>query len=107
MTMLPPSALAAPNGAMNGGHLSSLVENAAGLAVMSTRAEDVWAGAIEMNLQFLAPVMRWPATVTATLVRGGKRLAFVDCQIQDADHTLCVRGSAIHSLTTSTGWRCG
>jgi uncharacterized protein (TIGR00369 family) len=105
--MDPPAALAAPNGGMNGGHLASLAENAGGLAAMSVYAEDVWAGAVHLELQFLEPVTEWPATASTRLVRGGKRLAFVTFEIHDATRRLCAQGSSISSLTTSTGWRCG
>jgi uncharacterized protein (TIGR00369 family) len=107
VAMSPDPRFAAPNGAMNGGHLSFLAENAAGLAVMTTREADVWAGAIQMDLQFLQPVVAWPAVATARVVRSGSRLSFGEWEIVDADGAACVRGSIIHSLTTSAGWRCG
>jgi uncharacterized protein (TIGR00369 family) len=107
VSMAPPPELAAPNGAMNGGHLASLAENASGLAVMTLYDADVWSGMIEMNLQFLEPVMAWPAAAETRVVRSGKRLAFVACEIFDGEGRLCAKGSSINSLTTSTNWRCG
>jgi uncharacterized protein (TIGR00369 family) len=107
VSMDPPVALTAPNGAMNGGHLASLVENAGGLAVMSIYPEDVWAGAVQIELNFLEPVMTRPAIARTRLVRGGKRLAFATFKVFDGNEHLCARGSSVSSVTTSTGWRCG
>jgi uncharacterized protein (TIGR00369 family) len=107
VSMGPAPELAAPNGAMNGGHLASLAENASGLAVMTLYAADVWSGTIQMDLKFLEPVMAWPAAAQTRVLRSGKRLAFVECEIFDADGRLCAKGSSINSLTTSTNWRCG
>jgi uncharacterized protein (TIGR00369 family) len=105
--MNPPASLAAPNGAMNGGHLALLAENVGGLAVMSMYERDVWVGAIQMDVHFLAPVLSWPAVASARLARGGKRLAFVTIVISDAEGVTCAHGSSVSSLTTSVGWQCG
>jgi uncharacterized protein (TIGR00369 family) len=101
----PPRRLAAPSGAMNGGMLASLAEHTVGLAVISRYPVDVWSGAIGLDLQYLDPVMVWPAIGTASVMRSGKRLCFSRLEVHDPEGRLCLQGTAMHTLSSSVGWK--
>jgi len=87
-----------PAGVTQGGFLAALADSA-----MSTAAVTFLEGRrasvanVEMKVSFLAPARTGSTlTATATVVRGGRRVAFLETEIVDDAGTAVLRGSSTY-----------
>jgi uncharacterized protein (TIGR00369 family) len=83
-----------PMGALHGGVLCDIADAAMGVAYASTLAEGETFATVELKINFLKPV--WAARLRATgrLVKRGKTLGFVECDITDEQQSLVARASS-------------
>ncbi|MGH9001275.1 MAG: PaaI family thioesterase, partial [Acidimicrobiia bacterium] len=89
-----------PAGAVQGGFLAALADSA-----MSTAAVTYLEGRrarvanVEMKISFLAPARTGTTlTATATVVKGGRRVAFLETEIHDGD-AVVARASSTYLYT--------
>jgi uncharacterized protein (TIGR00369 family) len=77
-----------------GGVLCDIADAAMGIAYASTLAEGETFATIELKINFLKPV--WTAKLRAIgrLLRRGKTMGFVECDITDDDESLVARASS-------------
>ena len=92
-----------PMGALHGGVLCDIADAAMGIAYASTLAEGQTFATIELKINFLKPV--WTAKLRAIgrLVKRGRTMGFVECNITD-DHE--PRGPGIVDVHDAA-WRAG
>ena len=83
-----------PMGTLHGGVLCDIADAAMGVAYASTLAEGESFATIELKINFLKPV--WTARLRAIgrVVKRGKTLGFVECDITDEHQTLVARASS-------------
>jgi uncharacterized protein (TIGR00369 family) len=83
-----------PMGALHGGVLCDIADAAMGIAYASTLAEGETFATVELKINFLKPV--WTAKLRATgrIVKRGKILGFVECDITDEQQSLVARASS-------------
>jgi uncharacterized protein (TIGR00369 family) len=97
-----------PAGVIQGGFLAALADSAMSTAAV-TFLEDRRAAVanLEMKVSFLAPVaIGGDLTATASVVRGGRRVAFLEAEILDGSGGIVVRASSTYlytDLSSSTG----
>ena len=83
-----------PMGTLHGGVLCDLADAAMGVAYLSTLAEDETATTIELKINFLRPVWNAKLRAEARVVRAGKVLGFIECDILDQQQRLVARASS-------------
>jgi len=83
-----------PMGALHGGVLCDIADAAMGIAYASTLAEGETFATVELKINFLKPV--WAAKLRATgrIIKRGKTLGFVECDITDEEQSLVARASS-------------
>ena len=83
-----------PMGALHGGVLCDIADAAMGMAYASTLAEGETFATLELKINFLKPV--WTAKLRATgrIVKRGKTLGLVECDITDEQQSLVARASS-------------
>lgn len=75
--------LANSRGALQGGLVATLIDCAAGRLAGNHVGAHQDVTTADMNVHFLAPVMKGPARAEATIVRAGKRLIVVSVDVAD------------------------
>ena len=65
-----------------------------GIAYASTLAEGESFATIELKINFLKPVWKAKLQATGRLVKAGKSLGFLECDITDDQHSLVARASS-------------
>lgn len=92
-----------PAGIVQGGFLAAFCDSAMGAATVTWVGDrPVWTANVEMKVSFLRPVV--PGTTlwcTAQVVGGGRRVAFVEAEVRDADRVVA-RASSTYLLTDRT-----
>jgi len=83
-----------PMGALHGGVLCDIANAAMGIAYASTLAEGETFATVELKINFLKPV--WSAKLRAAgrLIKRGKTLGFLECDILDEEQNLVARASS-------------
>src|SRR6267142_6709373 len=83
-----------PMGTLHGGILCDVADAAMGVAYASTLAEGESFATVELKINFLKPV--WAAKLRATgrIIKRGKALGFVECDITDEEQSLVARASS-------------
>jgi uncharacterized protein (TIGR00369 family) len=83
-----------PMGTLTGGVSSLIADAAMGFAYYSTLAADESFTALELKINFLRPV--WKATLRAKahVVRAGKSVGLVECDVVDEQERLVARASS-------------
>jgi uncharacterized protein (TIGR00369 family) len=83
-----------PMGTLHGGVLCDVADAAMGIAYASTLAEGETFTTLELKINFLKPV--WTAQLRATgrVVKGGKTVGLVECDITDEGQNLVARASS-------------
>lgn len=77
-----------PAGFVQGGMLSSMLDDTMGPAVFVMTEGRLYTTTITMNVNFLAPAKPGPITGEATVMQLGKTIAFVEGRLTAADGTL-------------------
>ncbi len=83
-----------PMGTLHGGVLCDLADAAMGLAYRSTLAEGETFTTIELKINFLRPVWNAKLRAQARMVRAGKVVGVVECDILDERQRLVARASS-------------
>ncbi len=83
-----------PMGTLHGGVLCDIADAAMGIAYASTLADGETFATIELKINFLKPV--WTAKLRAVgrLVKRGKTLGLLECDITDEQQSLVARASS-------------
>jgi uncharacterized protein (TIGR00369 family) len=80
-----------PMGTLHGGVLCDLADAAMGTAYFSTLAEGESFTTLELKINFLKPVWNSKLIATAKVVKGGKTVGLVECDIVDEKGSLVAR----------------
>jgi uncharacterized protein (TIGR00369 family) len=83
-----------PTGTLHGGVLCDLADAAMGLAYLSTLAEGETLTTIELKINFLRPVWNAKLRAEARVVRAGKVVGLIECDILDERRRLVARASS-------------
>ncbi len=83
-----------PMGTLHGGVLCDLADAAMGVAYLSTLAEGETATTIELKINFLRPVWNAKLQAEARVVRAGKVVGLIECDILDERQRLVARASS-------------
>jgi uncharacterized protein (TIGR00369 family) len=83
-----------PMGTLHGGIICDVADAAMGVAYASTLGEDESFTTIEMKINFLRPF--WTGTLIATghLVKAGRTIGLVECDVTDKEGRLVARASS-------------
>jgi len=83
-----------PMGALHGGVLCDIADAAMGIAYASTLTDGETFATVELKINFLKPV--WTARLRAVgrLIKRGKTLGFLECDITDEEQSLVARASS-------------
>jgi uncharacterized protein (TIGR00369 family) len=86
--------LANPMGTLHGGTLCDIADAAMGMAWASTLGEGETFTTLELKINFLKPV--WSGTLQALgrVVKGGRTVGLVECDVLDAQGRLVARASS-------------
>ncbi len=82
-----------PMGTLTGGVSSLIADAAMGLAYYSTLAADESFAALELKINFLRPVWKATLRAKARVVRAGKLVGLVECDVVDEKKRLVARAS--------------
>jgi uncharacterized protein (TIGR00369 family) len=83
-----------PMGTLHGGVLCDLADAAMGVAYLSTLAEGETGTTIELKINFLRPVWNGKLRAEGKVVRAGKVVGLIECDIFDERHRLIARASS-------------
>lgn len=83
-----------PMGTLHGGVLCDIADAAMGIAYASTLAEAETFATLELKINFLKPVWTTKLRASGRLVKGGKTVGFLQCDITDEQQSLVARASS-------------
>jgi uncharacterized protein (TIGR00369 family) len=83
-----------PMGTLHGGVLCDLTDAAMGVAYSNTLAEGETFTTIELKINFLRPVWKAKLRADARVIRAGKIVGLVECDILDERQRLVARASS-------------
>jgi len=85
---------ASPLGTVHGGILCDLADAAMGMAYASSLEEGETFTTLELKINFLKPVWSGKLTATGHVVKGGRSVGLVDCDVHDEKQSLVARASS-------------
>ena len=83
-----------PLGTVHGGILCDLADAAMGMAYASALDEDETFTTLELKINFLKPVWSGRLTATGYVVKSGRSVGLVDCDVHDEKQSLVARASS-------------
>jgi len=83
-----------PMGTLHGGILCDLADAAMGMAYASSLDEGETFTTLELKINFLKPVRTGRLTATGRLVKGGRTVGLVECDVHDNKDRLVARASS-------------
>ncbi len=83
-----------PMGTLHGGVLCDLADAAMGLAYRTTLVEDESFTTLELKINFLRPVRKAKLRAKARMVRAGRIVGLVECDVVDEQERLVARASS-------------
>jgi uncharacterized protein (TIGR00369 family) len=83
-----------PMGTLHGGVLCDIADAAMGMAYASTLAEGETFTTLELKINFLKPVWTGRLLAIGRVVKDGKTVGLIECDIRDAGNTLVARASS-------------
>ena len=102
-TMRADERFANPAGIVQGGFIGAMADSAMGSATITfarASGQRVVSSNVEMKTSFLAPVRVGAVlTCTATVVSGGRRVAFAEAEVVDGGGTTVARASSTYLFT--------
>jgi uncharacterized protein (TIGR00369 family) len=101
-TWTPTADLANPVGNVHGGYVAVLVDNVAGMALLSLIGSGAPTVSLQVDYLHAMPLDRM-YTARGEVVRAGKSTAIVDVHIYDPDELLVARGKCFFQLPSA--WR--
>ena len=78
-------------GVAHGGAVASLLDSALGAAVISSIGPEEWCGTLQLSIQYNDPARHGPLQATGRVVRRGRRVAFAEGEVTDADGRIVAR----------------
>ncbi len=87
-------AFANPSGAIQGGFIAAMLDEAMGTAAIITSNVTMNAPTLEMKVSFLRPLFAGKATVEAKILKWGKSTCFIEAELFDPDGKLVAKASA-------------
>jgi uncharacterized protein (TIGR00369 family) len=87
------------HGVVHGGILASLADTAGALAAYPLLPRRTRLATVEMKINYLEPVDRGTIVAEATLLRLGRTLAVVECEVQDADGALAAKALLTYAIS--------
>jgi uncharacterized protein (TIGR00369 family) len=85
---------ASPLGTVHGGVLCDLADAAMGMAYASSLGEGESFTTLELKINFLKPVWSGKLTATGHVVKSGRTVGLVDCDVHDDKQALVARASS-------------
>lgn len=86
-------------GSVHGGVLASMVDIAMLVAVFTDLGEDkLPAGTADLGITYLRQAQGEVIYATATVIKNGRQLAWVEVDITDDDGALCARGRTMYAF---------
>ena len=83
-----------PMGTLHGGVLCDVADAAMGMAYASTLEEGESFTTLELKINFLKPVWRAKLRAVGRVVKGGKSVGLVECDVFDEQDSLVARASS-------------
>jgi uncharacterized protein (TIGR00369 family) len=83
-----------PLGTVHGGILCDLADAAMGMAYASSLDDNETFTTLELKINFLKPVWSGRLTATGYVVKGGRTVGLVDCDVHDEKQSLVARASS-------------
>lgn len=83
-----------PSGAIQGGFIAAMLDEAMGTAAIITSNVTMNAPTLEMKVSFLRPLFAGKATVEAKILKWGKSTCFIEAELFDPDGKLVAKASA-------------
>ncbi len=83
-----------PMGTLHGGVLCDVADAAMGMAWASTLDEGETFTTLELKINFLKPVWTGRLTATGRVVKGGRTVGLIECDVVDAKERLVARASS-------------
>jgi uncharacterized protein (TIGR00369 family) len=83
-----------PLGTVHGGILCDLADAAMGMAYAATLDENETFTTLELKINFLKPVWSGRLTATGYVVKSGRTVGLVDCDVHDEKKSLVARASS-------------
>lgn len=94
-----------PQGAIQGGFLAAMLDDAMGPALFTTLAAEDFAPTIEMKVNFLRPARPGPLMAEGRVVHQTRSLAFLEGTLSTEDGELIATASATARIIPSMGSR--
>jgi len=85
-----------PMGTLHGGVLCDIADAAMGMAYAATLDEGETFTTLELKINFLKPVRTGKLTATGRVVKGGRTVGLVECDIVDDKDSLVARASSTY-----------
>ncbi len=82
-----------PMGTVHGGILCDLADAAMGIAYATTLQEGESFTTLELKINFLKPVWKTKLTAVGRVVKGGRTIGLVECDVFDEKQSLVARAS--------------
>jgi len=89
-----PERHANPMGTLHGGILCDLVDAAMGCAYASALGDGESFATLELKINFLKPIWSGLVVARARVVKAGRAVGLVECDVEDADGSLVARASS-------------
>jgi len=89
-----PGAFANPTGAVQGGFIAAMLDEAMSTCVIIDSNVTMTAPTLEMKVSFLSRLMPGPAHVDARILKRGRSAAFMEADCFDSEGKLVARASA-------------
>src|SRR5436190_12296005 len=83
-----------PMGTLHGGVLCDVADAAMGIAYAATLGEGETFTTLELKINFLKPVWAGKLVATGRVVKGGRTVGLVECDVTDADDQLVARATS-------------
>ena len=83
-----------PMGTVHGGILCDVADAAMGIAYAATLGEGETFTTVELKINFLKPVWTGKLVATGRVVKGGRIVGLVECDVVDADEALVARATS-------------
>jgi uncharacterized protein (TIGR00369 family) len=83
-----------PMGTLHGGVLCDIADAAMGMAYAATLDDGETFTTLELKMNFLKPVRTGKLTATGRVVKGGRTVGLVECDVVDDKHRLVARASS-------------
>lgn len=83
-----------PMGTLHGGVLCDIADAAMGMAYASTLKEGESFTTLELKINFFKPVWQEKLKAVGRVVKGGRSVGFVECEVLDEDENLIAKASS-------------